>query len=240
MGRDKNQIKIIGLTGKGNFPGYIAIGIVCALIVWMSSLFPYRSDQYLLFSIPVGIITFLSAIWQIQKPNLYTKYPLQIGASALLALISYRGISYLFPQFFPYTEILTIISFVFVHTLSIWNLPVATLVGDELYAPKTWAGKMVFRAILVIAPFGFFAGNLLGKASAKNNGASAFILGVLCAYLAYSAPFPSLSQYSKRNRSPANNKLENEKNKQPVKKSSNLQRSTSGRRSSRTKKNNSD
>lgn len=235
MSRDKNQIKIIGLTGKGNLPAYIAVGILCVLSVWMSSLFPYRSDQYLLFSVPVGIITFLSAVLQIQKPNLYTKYPLQISASALLALISYRSTSYLFPQFYPCIEILTITSFIFVHTLSIWNLPVATLVGDELYAPKTWVGKMVFRAVLVIAPLGFFVGNLLGKASAKNNVGAIVIIGVLSAYLAYSAPFPSLSQHSKRNRPPAGDKLENEKKNQPVKKSTKPQRSTSGRRSSRTK-----
>jgi hypothetical protein len=196
MSHKTNQIKIIGLTGKGNFPSYVAAGILSVLAVWASALLPYRSVGYLLFSAPVGAVAFLSAIWWIRTPNSYVKYFLQISASALIALIAYRCMSYLFPQFSPYTEALMIFSFMFVHTLQIWNLPAAALIGNELYAPKTWIGKIIFRAILFIAPLGAIAGSILGKAAASENEAVIFIAGMMFLYLAYSIPFPSLSRYS--------------------------------------------
>lgn len=196
MSNNANKIKIIGLTGE--FPKYIIVGLVSVLFVWMSGVFPYREDRFFLFSMPVGVIAFLSAIRQIRKPNLYIKYFLQISASALIAFLAYRSMSYLFAQLSPYIEVLFVFGFVFVHTLSIWNLPAATLIGDELYMPKTWIGKFVFRVILVIAPFGAIAGSLLGKAAANKSTVPIFVFGMLCLYLAFSIPFPSLSHYSKR------------------------------------------
>jgi hypothetical protein len=235
MGRKTNQIKIIGLTGKGNFPSYIAVGILSTLAVWASDLLPYRSDQYLLFSVPVGVIAFLSAIWHIRKSNSYIKHILQISVSALIALLAYRSISYLLPQFSPYTEALFIFSFIFVHTLSIWNLPVATLIGDELYVPKTWVGKIVFRAILVIAPLGAIAGSLLGKAAASKNEFPVFIFGMMCLYVAFSIPFPSLSRYSKGYYPPENDELGSDNIKLTVRNPSHRPIS-SGKRISRNKK----
>ena len=195
MRRNTNDIKIIGATGE--FPKYVVAGIAVSLGILMSDIFPYRSARYLLFSVPVGVIIFLSVVWQIRKPSSYTKYLLQISASALLTLLAYRCMSYLFPLFFPYTEMTFIFSFVFVHTLPIWNLPTATLIGDELYAPKTWIGKIILRTIFFIAPFGAIAGSLLGKAAANKSTVPIFIFGILCLYIAFSIPFPSLSRYSK-------------------------------------------
>jgi hypothetical protein len=189
------DIKIIGMTGKGNFSNYVGIAILSIAGICAPYFLPYRSDRYLLVSVLLGIIAFLSAVWQIRRQNVYTRHFLQISASALLALCSYRCINYLFPQFSPYLELFMILGFVYVHTLSFWNLPLATLIGDELYAPKTMAGKIIFRTILLIAPLGLIA-VWLGKAAADGSKGLMFIPGVLGFYLAYSIPFPALSQYS--------------------------------------------
>jgi len=235
MGRNMKEIKIIGLTGKGKFPSYIAVGIIYSLGVWMSDIFPYRSEQYLLFSAPVGMLSFLSAIWLIRKPNSNVKYFLQISASALIALIAYRGMSYLFPEFSPFTEVLIIFSFLFVHTLPIWNLPAATLIGDELYAPKTWIGKFIFRALLFIAPIGAISGTLLGRT--PKSALTIFILGMICLYLAFSIPFASLSRYStKDNRPLIDDGLKSEVSNPTTRKSSHQRSTTSRKRIPRNKK----
>jgi hypothetical protein len=234
MGRNTNEIKIIGLTGK--FPKYVIAGIGSAFGIWISVLLPYHSNQYLLFSVPVGVICFLSAILQIRKPNQYGKYFLQISASALIALLAYRSISYLFSQFSPYIGALIIFGFVFVHTLPLWNLPVATLVGDELYAPKTWIGKIMFRAILIIAPLAAIGGAVLGKAAAGKSGVSIFIFGMICLYFAFSIPFPGLSRYSKGDQPFVGDKLGIGKANKLASKLSHRQPSKSGKHISHNKR----
>ncbi len=193
-----NTIKIRGISGKGNTALYIATGIVYIICVTTTYIFPYRLEKYLLFSIPVGVASFVSAIWYILRPNVYIKHFLQISASSLLALIAYRSISFLFPYFFPFTETLMILGLVFVHTLPFWNLPVATLIGDELYIPKTRIGRFVFKIIFFISPIAAISGTILGKL--PQHSATVLIVGIICVYLAYSVPFPGLSHYSKKSR----------------------------------------
>jgi len=231
----KNEIKIIGLTGRGNIPKYVIAGIVSALVVWVSALFPYRSDRYLLFSLPVGIIAFVSTVWQIRKPNLHIKYFLQVSASALLTLLAYRCISYVFSEFSLYIAVLLVSAFIFVHTLPIWNLSLSTLIGDELYAPKTWVGKIVFRGVLALAPFALISGSL-GKVATNKSKPPILLFAMTCLYLAFTIPFPSLSRYSKGYQPSVDDGLESEDVRAATKKLLSQRPPASGKRVLRKKK----
>jgi hypothetical protein len=198
MSRKPGQLKIIGWTDQGNFPRYASAAIISALAVATSVFLPYHADNYLYFSLPLGIIALLSAVLWIRKPIPQARYLLQISASILLALIAYRCISYAFSGLSPITEMLMASILILVHTLELWNKPAAVLISDEIYAPKTWAGKIIFRTILFIAPVAGIAGSFLGKAGVAKNPVLLFLAGLLFAYLAYSIPFPALSSHSTR------------------------------------------
>ncbi len=173
---------------------YIAVGLGYFVTILFSAIFPYYSGQYLLFSIPLGVLSFLSVIWLARHSNFYVKYFLLGSISVLCALPAYRSLSYLFYKFSPFVNMLIIFSVVFVNVIPAWNPSVATFISNELYAPKTRVGKLILRAILALAPLAGISGLILAKSS--KSGVSMFIIGILTLYLSLSVPFIGLSPYS--------------------------------------------
>jgi len=186
MSREMDYIKKTGYARKPPLHTFVG-GIGFILFIYMSDILPYRSDQYLLFSVPVGVFGILSFVWLTREPNLYAKFFFQTSVSALLALFAYRSISYLFPQVSFYIEVLIISTVMLAHTLPMWNSSTAALIRDELLKPKTWVGKIFFRALLVVAPFAVFASLLIAKAG--NAIFTASVFGVLSWFLAIGFPF---------------------------------------------------
>jgi hypothetical protein len=206
MSSDVNEPTIIGTKSK--FPRYIATGFVYVLGTWFLGFVPYKSNKYLLFSVPLAILSFIITIWWFRKPNAHLKHFVQISASALLALIAFRCASYVLPQISVLIAMLMIFGFVFVHTLEFWSISTAAKIGDEIYAPKTWIGKLIFRVILFIAPLAAVGGSLVGKAVANENPMFIFLAGLLAFFFAYLIPFPSLSRYAtKGTRIPITDKI---------------------------------
>jgi len=241
MDRNTEELKITGRTKK--ILDYFVPIFGSVTLASMSVFIPYRSDQYWLFSAPVGVLVFLCATWVIRKSNPYVNYILQISASALVALTAYRCISYVFSQFFLYIGVLIVLGFIFSHTLPIWNLSAAISVSNELYAPKTWIGKIFFRIALAIAPFAAIGGgSTLGRIIARS-GRTTFsvsiilFMGILGLYLAFTIPFIRWSRSStKEYRHPIQDILGGKDANLLAEKPPHRRSSTSGKRISRNKK----
>ncbi len=194
---------IIDVKGPlGKFARYVAAAILFLTGIISGGYFPYRDERYLFFSIPVGILGFLSMVQWIRNPNSRMNDLLSISGSSLIALLAYRSMNYVFPQLSVFVEVLMLLSFLVVHTLRFWSMSTAIMISDELYAPKTIIGKIVFRILLITAPLAPVASSLLGGAAVNRNKTSILVVGLICLYLAYSIPFLGLSSYSKNSAKP--------------------------------------
>lgn len=149
----KNDFKKIGLQ---ELPWHVNVvwGMLLVFFVFYIDTFPYRSDWYLLVSIPVGTFSFLNSIWLYKKPNLYAKFFFFTSLSIMFALIASRCFSGLFPQFSFIIHAFIMIAVLYAHTLHIWDAPTAVFISNELWAPRTRAGKLLFKATLVFASIG--------------------------------------------------------------------------------------
>jgi hypothetical protein len=187
----KNDLKKIGYQ---ELSWYSIVGweMILTFLVFYIDTFPYRSDWYLLVSIPTGVFCFLNLIWLYRKPNLYAKFFFHVSLSVMFALVSCRCFSELFPQFSFIIHALTLITVLYVHTLHIWDAPTVTFIRNELWAPRTWVGKLLFKATLAFASIGLFLALTLSHYG-KSTAYSLFVgtLGLLASIMFAFSKAPS-------------------------------------------------
>jgi hypothetical protein len=126
---------------------------VFVILIVTLTIFPYYSRYYLYISIPVGIFGFISLIWINVRPNLYARFFLNVCISVLSMVIGFRSFANLLPQFSFLGSVLIVITVTLAHTLPIWNGTLANIIREELSAPKTKLGKLVFKFSLAFIPF---------------------------------------------------------------------------------------
>lgn len=159
--------------------------------VMTSMIHPYFSRDSLYLSIPMGILGFGSLIWINLRPNLHARFFLNIGIASLWMLVAFRAFGNLLPQFSFWAGAMIFATTIFAHTLPMWNSSAAQFIRDELSAPKTRIGKIIFRASLLLIPIagvlGATAASILHPGD-KSKGLS-FILAGLGWFLAVVLPF---------------------------------------------------
>lgn len=134
--------------------GKVILGgtLVFGVLILTSAIFPAFASCYLYITVPAGIFGLTSLVWLNVRPNLYARFFLNIFISVLCLIIAFRGLDNIFPQY-SYINALLIFSIgAFAHSLPIRSPATAKFLREELSAPKTKIGKIVFRVSLAIIP----------------------------------------------------------------------------------------
>lgn len=175
------------------------------VLAGVAAIHPHFSSFYMYISIPVGLLGFTSLIWINIRPNLYARFLLNLGISGLCVMIAFRAFGNLLPQFSFWGGAFIMSTTIFAHTLPLWSPSWASFVRDELSAPKTKPGKIVFRVSLLLFPFVGVLGALL-EAILQREGKSkslSLIFLMIFWFLAIGLPFayrfPSSPWEGKRN-----------------------------------------
>jgi hypothetical protein len=153
MSRKIDQDPVTGVI-KQPIGGLILAGLFFfSMLVWIVTMFPSDSKGYLYISLPFGVFGLVNLIWINLRPNLYARFFLNTCISGLCLLMSYRALDNLLPRYSYVAASSIIIIGVVAHILPIWNPKAANFIRDELAAPKTPFGKVVFKGALVLIPF---------------------------------------------------------------------------------------
>src|SRR5688572_3858503 len=95
---DKSNHQEGGLVNNPLFRIVVGGSVFFGLFTFTANTFPYYTDQFMFFSVPIGVLGFLSFAWSIVKPeNLYARFFWIITSVALFGLNAYRNVNDLFP-----------------------------------------------------------------------------------------------------------------------------------------------
>lgn len=191
------QDPVTGLVHQSLIRVVLGGAFVFAILIVMITIFPYYLGYYLYISIPIGILGFISLIWINIRPNLYSRFILNLCISILSLIIAIRAFDNLLPGISFYGAVLIVALATSAHVLPIWNPKLARFIRDELSAPRTKFGKAIFRASLALLPFiGIFCAMITSTLNRENKSAALSVLllslGLIVAtILPFAYRFPS-------------------------------------------------
>jgi len=125
---------------------------IFTVFIMMTIILPHYAGYYLYISIPVGIFGYASLIWINIRPNLLARLFINISIAVFWAIIAFRALEHLLPQFSLYGGVIIVIIGIFAYAFPIWNPSIANFIRGEMFAPKTKLGKFFFRVSLVLLP----------------------------------------------------------------------------------------
>lgn len=173
----KQPIGLIILSAGGFF----------LILVLGNTILPIPSGVYFCLSSLIGILGFTSYVWVRTSPSLYARFFFNIGFSSMFLLMGIRNFEYLFPQIAKLGIVGFICLVIFTHTLPMWNMKTANFIRNELYAPKTKIGKIIFRLSLLFIPVIWVVS--AGVRSKNNDFVVSFILLIVSLLVAIIMPF---------------------------------------------------
>lgn len=191
--RKKYKQRIDPVTGYPTLPWYGAVigGFgVYTLLVSFAFVLPNPSLELALPLLAIGLIGSINFVWFRTKPNLFSKFIMQITVSMIFAVISYRSFQFLLPEQAKYLGVAIVITLLFAHTLPMWKPSFTKFVRDALAltSVKTKIQALIYRYSWYLLVVIFIFGAALELSFHRSVGMF-FIFGALFWLLAILMPF---------------------------------------------------
>jgi hypothetical protein len=118
-----------------------------------AGLLPSISLMAFYISLGVGSIFLITSIWfNLQPNNLHARFFYFISITCYFLIIAFRGIAGLMPKFSLYLGMFIIATVLLSHSFPIWNPKATKLIREELIAPRSKLGKIVFTISITAIP----------------------------------------------------------------------------------------
>lgn len=133
---------------------------VYTILVGLAFALPSPSLELALPLLAIGLVGSINFIWLRTKPNLFSKFILQITVSGVFAIISYRAFQHILPKYAQIFAIVVALSVIFVHTLPIWNSHIAKFIRNSigLTGKKTKSQRLIFKYSKYLFPLALILG----------------------------------------------------------------------------------
>ncbi|MBV6396746.1 MAG: hypothetical protein HFACDABA_02346 [Anaerolineales bacterium] len=157
-----------------------------------AGLLPSISILAVCISLGVGLIFLVASIWFNLRPtNLHARFLYFASITCYFVIIAFRGMAALIPRFSLYSGLFIIATVLLSHSFPIWNPKATKLIREELIAPRSKLGKIMFTtsviAIPIIGIVIYFMLNVIGTQN-KSIGLSV-VLSIVFWILALILPF---------------------------------------------------
>jgi hypothetical protein len=161
--KKKQEQRVDPITGYPTLPWYGAVigGFgVYTILVGLAFALPSPSLELAPPLLAIGLVGSINFVWLRTKPNLFSKFILQITVSGVFAIISYRALQYLLPEYAQIFAMVVAVSVIFVHTLPMWNSHIPKFIRNSigLTGNKTKSQRLIFKYSIYLFPLALILG----------------------------------------------------------------------------------